>query len=224
MLFDVDSTLLRAVEANAPASLVMYKKVYGVDAHEEMIENHGKTEKEIILEVLQKVRPHQKFTVSKKAHEAYAEAAKEALQRKPATVIDGVIDLLTGLQDHNILYGLLTGNSYERAQAKLISAHLDSYFRNEKGEISGAFGDMTLRREDLIDIAKNRMGYPNAMVILIDDSKSVARMVARLGIPAIMVATGKTPLEVLKKYVPHVVPTFADGGWKEVIRIIESYY
>lgn len=223
VLFDIDSTLLRAPEANALASSVMFKKVYRVDAHEEMIDNHGKTEKEIIFEVLQKVHPHQKFTVSKKAHQVYAEAAKEALQRKPAIVIDGVIDLLSGLQDHNIPYGLLTGNSYERAEVKLISARLDSYFRDEKGELAGAFGDMTLKREDLIEIAKKRMGYPNAMVILIDDSRSVARMVARLGIPAIMVATGKTPVDELKKYVPNVVPTFANGGWKEVIRIIEEY-
>lgn len=228
VLLDVDETLLHAPsEANVPASAVMFKKVFGLNAHEEMIDNVGKTEKAIILEVLQKVMPKEKaanVTVLEDTHRAWADASIEVLQRKPAFILPGVLDLLHNLQAHNIPYGILTGNNYWRAEAKLISARLDSYFRDKNGNIRGAFGNMTVNREDLIGIAKANMGFsPEDIAILIDDSRFVAKMIQRLKLPHVMVATGNASLEELKQYVPNVIKTFAENGWQEALRIIKAY-
>lgn len=228
ILLDIDGTLLTAPsEANAPASKIMFQKVFGINAHEELVDNVGRTEKEIIALVLQKVLGKEKsapLVITDTAYQVWTQASIETLKKKPAKILPAVFDLLDGFISHNILFGILTGNSYWRAEAKLASAGLDSYFRNEKNEILGAFGNMTSRREELIEIAKERMGLQDTKAILIDDSIYVAKMIQRLDIPAVMVATGNASIEELKHYVPHVLPSFANGGWKEVIRIIEEDY
>ena len=57
VLIDIDETILSVPEGiNAKASAVMFKQVFGIDAHEELIDNVGKTEMGIIQEVLEKVK------------------------------------------------------------------------------------------------------------------------------------------------------------------------
>lgn len=226
VLIDIDGVLIIQTKEDAPASGIMFKKVYGVDANEDIIDNVGKTEKKIIDEVLAKILPTRKSNTavaSDVAYKTWAQQVAEALKKNPVTILPGVLDLLHELSKKNIPFGILTGNSYYRAEAKLISAGLDRYFRNKNGKLRGAFGNESSKREELVDIAKRNMGYPDAMAILIDDSRFVAETIQRLNIPHVMVATGNVSFEELKQYVSNVVPTLANGGWKEAIRIIEKY-
>lgn len=126
VLVDIDETMLSVPEGiNAKASSVMFKKVFGVDAHEELIDNVGKTEMGIIQEVLKKVGvrnnriTEQEPSVSLVPDEAYivwAQATGQELKDHPVRVLPGIPELLTALSKNpNVKLGLLSGNSPQRA-------------------------------------------------------------------------------------------------------------
>lgn len=229
VLFDVDLTLLKVPdEANRESSRVMFREVFKIAADEELIENTGMTEMGIIRAVLGKVNGGGKETeshtveVPESAYKVWADAAIEIMKTQPAVVLPGVIELLGDLQkDPEVKLGLLSGNSYWRAEAKLKSGGLDGYFRDESGQLLGAFGNESEKREGLIEIAKNRLGNPNDTTTLVDDSSIGAEMAQRLSVPAIMVATGKASVEELSYYVPHVLPNFSQGRSKVAADIIK---
>ncbi len=141
VLFDIDETTLSVPEGiNAKASSVMFKKVFGVDAHEEMIDNFGKTEMGIIQEVLKKVGVSQRtaeqeplvIEVPEDAYIVWAQATAKELKDHPAKILPGIFELLTALsKNSNIKLSLLSGNSEYRAEEKLKSVGLDVFFRDK---------------------------------------------------------------------------------------------
>lgn len=199
VLFDIDETLLSVPEGiNARASSVMFKKVFGLEAHEEIISNVVKTEKGIIKEVLEKVghKPRNTeqepafFEVPEEAYKVWAQATAQELKLHPVRVLPGIIELLKALsRNSSVKLGLLTGNNPYRAEEKLKSANLESFFRNPDGKLVGVFGDMADKREKLFDILQQQ-STPEDKFIIIDDSLIGARMARSHGIPMIMVARG----------------------------------
>src|SRR3989344_9330482 len=100
VLVDIDETVLSLPEGiNRKASAVMFKKVFRIDAHEEMIDNFGKTEMGIIQEVLRKVGVSQRRTereqlsaveVPEEAYKVWAQATAQELKDHPARVLPGI--------------------------------------------------------------------------------------------------------------------------------------
>lgn len=232
VLVDIDETALSVPEGiNAKTSAVMFKKVFGVDAHEEMIDNVGKTEMGIIQEVLEKVRAtkstaeHEPSVVEvpNEAYSVWGQATAQELKDHPARVLPGIPELLTALSKNpNIKLGLLSGNSPQRAEAKLKSAQLDTFFRDpETNQLIGVFGDMAPKRDQLFDIVKQQT-TPEDSFIIIDDSLIGARMAQAHGVPTIMVATGKATEEQLKPLTPHVFHDFGDNRWQQAVSLIEN--
>ena len=131
-------------------------------------------------------------------------------------------ELLTELTSNKeIKLGILTGNSLWRAEAKLESAKLDQYFRDENGQLMGAFGNESEERDGLIEIAKNRLGKPGDTQILVDDFLIGAEMAERHNISAVMVATGTSSVEELSAHVSHVFPDFGEERWREAADLIK---
>lgn len=229
VLFDIDQTLLVAPEeANRDASGVMFRKVFHQEVDEGLINNVGMTEMGIIRAVLEKARggsveqEPSPIQVPEEAYIVWADAAREAMISKPAKVLPGVNELLEELaKDREIKLAILTGNSPWRAEAKLESAKLDGYFRDENGQLTGAFGNESEGRDGLIEIAKNRLGKPSDTQILVDDSLIGAEMTKRHNVPAIMVATGSALVEALSQHMPHVFPDFGEGRWREAADLIK---
>lgn len=232
VLIDIDETMLSVPEGiNKKASARMFKQVFGLDAHEEMIDNVGKTEMGIIKEVLEKVGIRERLKdcksffveVPEEAYKVWAQATTEELKDNPVKVLPGVPQLLDALSKNpNVKLGLLSGNSKERAEAKLKSAQLDVYFRNpETGQLNGVFGDMAPRRDQLFDIVKKQTTAEDHFV-LIDDSLIGAKMSEHHNIPVIMVATGKATEQQLKHFTSHVFSDFGDNRWQEVVSVIEK--
>ncbi len=225
ILFDVDMTLLAcSTEANVKGSEVMFKKVFGLDANEELINNAGKTEKGIIQEVVRFVQgldSDQEVEVPNTAYQAWAEGTVKVLRTHPPTVLPGVIELLETLTtESDIKLGLLTGNSRFRAEIKLKVARLEKYFLNEEGVLVGAFGDISNKRADLIEEAKGK--YGDGIYVLIDDSLIGAKMAKENNVISIMVATGKASVEELKEYSDYVFEDFGGNRWQEVVKVIKS--
>lgn len=232
VLVDIDETMLSVPEGiNAKTSSVMFKKVFGVDAHEEMIDNFGKTEMGIIQEVLKKVGASQRTAeqepsiveIPEEAYGVWAQATVQELKDHPAQTLPGIPELLTTLSKNpKIKLELLSGNSLWRAEAKLKSVGLDVFFRNpETKELNGVFGNMAPKRDQLFDIIKQKATV-NDHFVIVDDSLVGARMAQAHNVPIIMVATGKAKEEELKAFTPHVFPDFGDNRWQKAVSLIEA--
>src|SRR3989344_6157369 len=231
VLVDIDETMLSVGEGiNAKTSSVMFKKVFGVDGHEEMIDNVGKTEMGIIQEVLEKVAvkktPEQEYSfaqIPEEAYQVWAQAMSEEFKDHPVRVLPGMVEFLTALsQNPNVKLGLLTGNSPERAEAKLKSGNLDGFFRDpETGQLNGVFGNMAPKRDQLFDIIKQQATSEDKFVI-VDDSVIGGEMAQTHNIPIIMVATGRATEEQLKPFTSHVFPDFGGYRWQEAVSLVET--
>jgi|SRR3989344_4233604 len=230
VLIDIDETILSVPEGiNAKASSVMFKKVFGIDANEEMINNVGKTEMGIIQEVLGKVgsvtsspeHKSQAVDIPEDAYQAWGQSTSQELVGHPARVLPGIPELLTELsKEPNVKLGLLTGNSTQRAEAKLKSAGLDKFFRDpETHQLIGVFGQMAPKRDQLFDIVKQQ-ATPQDHFLIIDDSLIGARMAQAHNIPIVMVATGKATEGELRPFTPHVFPNFGENRWKQAASLI----
>ena len=223
VLIDIDETILSVPKGiNAKASSIMFKKVFGIDAHEEMIDNVGKTEMGIIPEVLEKVGLKTK-DVPEKAYKVWGEATDELLNKTPARVLPGIPEFLETLSnDPRIKLELLTGNSPWRAEAKLKSVHLDKFFCNsDTKQLNGVFGNMTSKRDELFNIFKKQARFEDRFII-VDDSIIGARMAKINNVLTIMVATGRATEEQLKTFSANVFSNLGDNRWKTAISIINK--
>lgn len=223
VLFDIDETLLSVPEGiNAKSSSVMFKKVFGVDAHEELIDNVGKTEMGIILEVLDKVGVFKK-TVPEEAYKIWAKAAEQLLKDQPVRILPGIIQLLSSLSKNpRIKLGIFSGNSPYRAEVKLKSAQLDNFFRDPNtNQLRGVFGNIAPSRDQLFDFIKKHATADEHFVI-VDDSIIGARIAQKHNLPIILVATGKATMEQLKPFTSYLFPDFGEDRWQQAISLIES--
>ena len=223
VLVDIDETMLSVGEGiNAATSAVMFKRAFGVEGHEEMIDNVGKTEMGIIHEVLEKA--HSPVSqIPEEAYQVWAQAMSEQFKDHPVKVLPGIPEFLTTLSSNpNIKLGVLTGNSSERAEAKLKSGNLDGFFRDPNtNQLTGVFGNMAPRRDQLFDIIKQQT-TPEDKFVIIDDSIIGGEMARTHSIPIIMVATGRATEEELKPFTLHVFPDFGDNRWQEAVSLVET--
>ena len=236
VLVDIDETMLSVPPGiNKKTSAIMFKTVFNLDAHEEMINNIGKTERGIIDEVLAEMGKRASTTekersFGKLSDELYAQAyilwadvAREELKENPPLIFPGIPELLKSLfEDPSVQLALLSGNSSWRAEVKLKSVGFDNYFRDPKtNKLEGVFGEMSPTRSGLFELLKEKSD-PNDKFIIVDDSLLGAELAKKYNIPAIMVATGPASLEELQKYSPYVFENLGDNQWQQALKIIES--
>ena len=223
VLVDIDGTIMlvpRSVDIKSSA--VMFKKVFGVEASEEFIDNSARPERYIVIEVLKKMAIKLK-EVPEKAYISWAEAESQELKKNPAKILPGAVELLKKLSENQeIKLSLLTGNSYFRAEAKLNSVGLDIFFRNpETGRLAGVFGEEGNTREELLLKTLSQKKAEDKIIIL-DDSLLGGEMAKKNNIPIILVATGKFSQEKLKPFTKYVFPDLGQDRWRKVIKIINS--
>lgn len=226
LLFDIDSTLIECgAQVDSTGSEAMFKSVFGIDASESLIMNIGKTEKGIIEEVLLKLNPSlsaDQIDIPNSAYEAWAESVRSSLKTSPPIILPGIENLLKVLlEDKNIRLGLLTGNSRLRADVKLEASNLKSFFTGNKGILTGAFGDVSNKRSDLVKEAKDK--YGPGEYILIDDSLIGAKLAKDQAITSILVGTGSASIDELKEYSDFVFSDFNEDRWKKAADLIKNF-
>lgn len=222
VLVDIDETMLSLPEGiNRKASAVMFKKAFGIDAHEEMIDNFGKTEMGIIQEVLKKVGGNQRVT--EEAYRIWAQATAQELKDHPARVLPGIPELLTALSKiPKVKLGLLSGNNQWRAEEKLKSVGLDTFFRDPStNKLNGVFGNMAERRHQLFEIIKKQAKAEDRFVI-VDDSLIGAEMAQKHNIPMIGVATGRATEKELRAFTSYVFSDFGRNRWQQAVSLMEA--
>ena len=198
VLFDVDRTLIKGLKAHKEAFSEAVKKVYGIDTSIDILEYHGMTDKQLIVEVLKKVGVSER-KIKPKVEECAAEMVasfKKLIGNDNIAVLYGVRRLLALLEKNNVLMGLVTGNLEAIARGKMKKIGLNHYFK------IGGFGSDDFVRFKLVKIAiKKAMKYSNFKpdsIFVIGDTPRDIFAGKKAGVKTIGVATGPYSMEQLK--------------------------
>lgn len=152
VLFDIDKTLIDRSECHHQAFIHAFKKVYGVDTSVEVINYHGKTDPQIMHEVLlaEGLRENDICPFKNDFLNSMSKYFVANVKYDKIKVMDGAMVLLKELENRKVLLGLLTGNIETIAYAKLNHVELDHYFK------LGGFGSDSYYRPNLVLKAKQR--------------------------------------------------------------------
>ena len=159
VLFDIDKTLIDRSECHHQAFIHAFKKVYGVDTQVEVINYHGKTDPQIMHEVLlaeglneNDICPFKNDFLNCLSNYFVSNVKNDKIK-----VMDGAVPLLKELENQKVLLGLLTGNIETIAYTKLNHVGLGHYFK------LGGFGSDSYYRPNLvlkaIQRAENDFGF-----------------------------------------------------------------
>jgi len=198
-LFDIDRTLILVSGAHLKSFSEGFKKVYGVDTGIEIINYHGATTQQIIIEVLTKKGLSEQEIKSKieECMEVMVDSFSRLAKNENIILLEGVQQLLEELDKNNILMGLVTGGLEGIARTMLKRAGIDHYFK------VGGFGSDDINRTNLVKLAIKRAeeGFNfklNNNVFLFGDAPQDMMAGKEAGIKTIGVTTGIYPGKQLK--------------------------
>jgi len=221
VLFDIDKTLIKSSEVKDKIAFPgAFKKVYGIDTNINVINHHGMTDQQIIIEVLKK-KGLDEHTIKARLEECMdvmIEIFNKHNHQDKVVVLDGAKELLEELNKNNILMGLVTGNLEEIAKGKLKKIGLNKYFK------VGGFGSDGINRTNLVRLAikkaEDNFNFEfNNNVFLFGDAIQDIKSGKEAGIKTIGVTTGIYSEEQLKDAgADFVVENLKDKD--EILRII----
>jgi phosphoglycolate phosphatase-like HAD superfamily hydrolase len=191
VLFDIDRTLITSSKAHHKAFSEGFKKVYGVDTSIDIINHHGMTDQQIIIEVLKKNGFSEKKIKSKieECIKMMTDSFNKFIKNEKIIPLDGVQELLEVLNKKGFVIGLVTGNLENIARGKLRKAGLNHYFK------VGGFGSDDINRTNLVRLAikraKENFNFKfNNNVSLIGDAPQDMKAGKEAGVKTIGVTTG----------------------------------
>lgn len=205
VLFDIDGTLVSTGGRAGGALLRALAETYGVRPHAAGYAFAGKTDPQIIRELLSAsgVAPSAIEEYRQQALARYLVYLEEALTPGSVRVLPGVRNLLAALvAQPQTTVGLLTGNVAGGAALKLRAAGLEGFFR------CGAFGCDAEDRNLLVPIARQRaleatgIHFSAAQTVVVGDTEADIACARAGGARAVAVATGGTPRAVLAALKP----------------------
>ncbi len=225
VLFDIDGTLLLTDGAGRVAIRQALEAVYGTSGAMEGYNFHGKTDPQIIVELMSSAGLEEGEVRARMSEiwPIYLEILDRELEvrraEKGITVLPGVADLLAALESRpGVSLGLLTGNIEKGAKLKLAAAGVPWLFD------AGAYGSDSEVRSEIARVAVERsrsvVGTPAAILVVGDTPEDIAcaRAVDAL---ALAVATGRHGTDELEEAGADAV--FADFGDTEaVLQCIQS--
>ena len=219
-LFDIDCTLIAPHNAGGRAIVVALRDVYGVSGSLDGYSYHGRTDPQIIRELVALWgNGHPDSFVDERLEQClalYTELLREEVAEGIIEVLPGVGDLVRALScEPDVSMGLLTGNILDGARIKLGTTDFAQLFE------FGAYGSDSAHRPDLPAIAVARAealtGYrfSGKEIAIIGDTPADITCGASLGVKAIGVATGKHTRAELAEHAPDYL--FDDlSDWRSV--------
>lgn len=201
-LLDIDWTLLVGNnKVHLDSFSFMFAKVFNKPAAKiSDIDYRGKIDSQIIVEVL-KTHGVSEEESTLKLHQAFAlmnEYYKCHEKETNVVTLPGVKQLLQKLQELDILTGVLSGNIEQIAWKKLSKGGIRKYFS------FGAFGDMAMRRVDLVKVAQKQikdslsLEVPVTQFVIVGDTPLDVACAKEAGIASIAVASGSYSVDRLK--------------------------
>lgn len=198
-LFDVDGTLVNGARCHYMAFVHSVSKFYGMEEDISGINYAGKTDPQILMEVLE-MGSIPENVIEDKFQDCLDYMVQDYLanvHRENVKALGGVSTLLTELKNENVLLGLTTGNLEPIAYAKLGKAGLDGFFS------FGGFGSDSPIRSCLVEKALNRArnshGFKGDQVFVIGDTPRDVDAAKPFDLRTIAVATGRYSTDELEK-------------------------
>jgi phosphoglycolate phosphatase-like HAD superfamily hydrolase len=220
VLFDVDGVLLPVGSVKLDYWKEVSRKHFGVGVERETVYMHGKTDRQILFELLQHagIKDPEEDARFEAALEDIGKIVSEHTKGKKINPIAGVEELLKHLSREKHVLGLLTGNTREKCHAKLQAAGLWHYFK------CGGFGDATRKRSELVPIAiedarkKTGINFKKKDVWLVGDTERDILCAKEASVRIVAVATGTEGLEQLGKE----KPDYLFNDFRDVKKIIAA--
>lgn len=213
-LFDIDGTLLRgATSVHRESFGHAYRTVYSLPLSLDGVSAAGRTDTWLLAEPLRRhgLGDEEIWDKMPAAFESMQRFAEEYLGDLRDRVLPGIPEVLSALQAHGQLLGLLTGNLSRIALAKLRHAGLGGYFD------TGGFGEESEFRADLIPVALRHASVlagrdiPPGGTIVIGDTPMDIKAGRTHGTHTAGVATGTCSVEELHAAGADLVfPSFED--------------
>lgn len=191
LLFDIDKTLIANSKGHKAAFSAAFKDVYSKDASIDIINQHGMTDQQIIVEVLKR-NGMDESAIMMRMRECMSSMSNffmEFEKNDETTVLDGARELLEELEKHGMILGLVTGNIETIAFEKLRRAGLGGYFK------LGGFGSDDMIRANMVRIAvkkaEEKFGFiEDENVFLFGDTPLDIEAGKKAGVITVGVATG----------------------------------
>lgn len=215
-LFDIDGTLLDCGPAVRGLFGGAMLDAFGTAGPIDSYDFSGKTDDQIVfaLTAAAGLPPAEVRRRLPRMKRLYLERLDAALDPAGMRILPAVEQLLDDLAARaDVTLGLLTGNWREGARIKLDRAGLSGYFE------FGAFGDGQPDRLGLPPVALERAAAATGRAwrreecLIIGDSPADVACARAHDIPALAVATGRTPAEVLAGSGPRWLVDDLIGQW-----------
>lgn len=205
ILFDIDGTLISTGGRAGRALLRALVETYGVAARTHGYSFAGKTDPQILRELLtaQGLSPEAIVARRDEAFARYLNHLADELVPGSVQVLPGVREVLAALTaTPGVTLGLLTGNIADGARLKLQAAGLAKLFP------FGAYGSDAEDRNQLVPIARRRANqltgwdFPGASTVVVGDAEADIQCARAGQARAVAVATGWTTREELTRLHP----------------------
>ncbi len=221
ILFDIDGTLLLTDGAGRVALHAALEAVYGTIGNPEDYSFHGKTDPQIVLELmggagLEAPAIRERMPAVWQLYLQRLQSELEVRRREDRIeVLPGVRDVLAQLESRSdVVLGLLTGNIEEGARLKLEAAGMASSFS------FGGFGSDSENRAGVARAAMERLRYhmgelDGRSVVVVGDTPEDVACARAVDARALAVATGRHTIAELEEAGADVV--FADFSDAEAV-------
>jgi len=206
-LFDIDGTLISSGGAGKAALEMAMAAEFGVAHSVEKLQFSGRSDRAIVLDLLQLHGIEDKPEHWQRLTAAYLQNLPGCLASLQGRVLPGIAALLDELRRRAIPLGLLTGNIRAGAKVKLGHFGLYEHFP------FGGFGDHHFDRDDIAREAlaevKARLNgrHSPERIWVIGDTPLDIRCARAIGARAVAVATGWHSLEELAAHQPDLLLT-----------------
>ena len=216
VLFDIDGTLVDCGPSVRRIFTGAMEEVFGTAGPIDSYDFSGRTDDEIVLALtaaagLPSRDVRQRLPLMKGLYLERLGRLLDAAEMRILPAVKALLDDLAARAD--VCLGLLTGNWRDGARIKLARVGLDSYFE------FGAFGDGQPDRLGLPPVALERAAAATGRrwrqdeCLIVGDSPADVACARAHDIPALAVATGRTPAEELAAAGPHWLVDDLVGQW-----------
>lgn len=210
-LFDIDGTLVRGARCHYQAFVHAVGKFYGMKEDISGINYAGKTDPQILREVLE-LGKFKEETIKKNFQNCLDYMIQYYLENvhlENVKALDGAKNLLNLLEKEEVLLGLTTGNLEPIAYAKLNRAGLDEYF--PFGGFGSDYAERSLLVKKAIKVARYEFNFKGDEIFVIGDTPRDVVAGKKAGAKTIGVATGRySSEELIKSKVDFIMDDLTD--------------
>jgi len=210
-LFDIDGTLVRGARCHYQAFVHAVGKFYGMKEDISGINYAGKTDPQILREVLE-LGKFKEETIKKNFQNCLDYMIQYYLENvhlENVKALDGAKNLLNLLEKEEVLLGLTTGNLEPIAYAKLNRAGLDEYF--PFGGFGSDYAERSLLVKKAIKVARYEFNFNGDEIFVIGDTPRDVVAGKKAGAKTIGVATGRySSEELIKSKVDFIMDDLTD--------------